>query len=175
MIKLLGLLFMPWCSFFARQCGGGVGAQYVPALVSGLLFAAPFGYAWYAVHGNIYLALIVTVGTYVIHNTGHGTALAMGDDPAVAQGGRKQALSLIVDPICNRFNIPLGTLPYCLLFFAIKGALVGWSLGMYDIPLVVLYPASYYFGYKMGNKYGQIEWFSGACCGGMICLELMGA
>lgn len=167
------LLIIPYMVFFSRQAGGGLWADKVPTWLPEVLFSVPFAFvAWEHWH-TWYAPLLTYISTYFAHNTGHGTALAMGEDTAVAQGGRKQFLSHIVDPICNDFKWPLGSLPYCLLFFAIKGLWIGISLGWYAISLAILWPLSYYTGYKiLRNKYGEIELLSGLSAGVILWLNV---
>lgn len=169
---MLELLLIPYCIFFSRMCGGGFGAKYLPKAVPEALFCLPFGYVAYENLPYWPVALLVAALTFFAHNTGHGTALAMGDDPAVAQGGRKQFLSKVVDPICKLFKQPLGSLFYCLTLFAIKGLWIGFPFGLWALAFAATWPLSYYAGYKVGNKYGEVELFSGLCAGVILYLAL---
>src|SRR5580693_10373684 len=106
LISGLKTLVVAWQSFWSKQHGGGdVGtwlsneANGLGRIVSTLLFALPIAFC--VLHfGWLYFAGAL-LWSYLFFDTGHATAYEMGTDPAVAQSGRMDTLSYIINPICN--------------------------------------------------------------------------
>lgn len=168
---------MIYMSVMARICGGGI-VQVPPALkkVPRYLFGLGFGLASYHLHGHIWLAALATIFSGLWMNTGHGTAYEMGYNPAVAQSGRKEFLSAIIDPITKAAGRPLGGFFYCVAFMALKGALIGLSAQPYGLLLAVLWPLGYMIGkweWKAGAVWDWQELISGAYAGLVVGLILV--
>lgn len=159
----MGMFFILYMAITARQSGGGLGAQYLsPKLtwVPEVFFAAGFGLAAYQ-YGGIVGAVIVTAWSYLWMQTGHGTVLQWGRDPAQAVG-RTQTLTPLVNLIAEKLGYSVGDVNYCRLFMAVKGFLIGLPVG--GIALAVLWPAAYEIGVRL-KRHEVSEIVSGAFAG----------
>lgn len=195
MINFYGVLFLlgmtVLMSFLARTAGGGLGAhllnkkgatdeqgkdkggimpvnlgrlpEFLFAIVIGLCTLNDFN--WLGV-------IAATLWSYWWMETGHGVAFAMGYDPATAQSGRKNTLSVVVDPICKAVGAPLGGRFFCWLFMGIKGLLIGLPLGFDALYFALFWPAAYGLGWELnrlkiirmsGTEFG--EYATGALAG----------
>lgn len=185
---LYGLLVLiPFLySILSRMAGGGVIS--LPKLLGRLpegLISAGTTLAGYLLHTNPALALAQFLTSYFGIETGHGTAYTMGRNPGIAQSGRKQFLSKLVDPICKAFKKPLGGTFYSWLFMGLKGLWIGLAAFPCGIALAVLWPLAYEIGWqcrerKLLNRYGPTEigeyvsgFFYGLCVSGSILYWLL--
>lgn len=155
----------------SRLSGGGLFASKLPARLPEILFSLPFGYVLVMHTGNMYWGLAAWLWSYIWMETGHGTAFHMGLKPEVAQSGRKQALSAVIDPVCSVLGYPLGGKLYCWLFMGLKGMLIGLPVAPFGFTLAFLWPFGYWLGRIMGNRHGEIEWISGIFSGVIIYLS----
>lgn len=152
---LYGLLVLiPFLyAILGRMAGGGIVA--LPKLLDRLpevLIAAGTTLAGYMLHLNPALALAQFFTSYFGIETGHGTAYSMGRNPGIAQSGRKQFLSKLVDPVCKALNKPLGGTFYSWLFMGLKGLLIGLSAFPCGIALAVLWPLAYEIGWQCRER-----------------------
>lgn len=166
-----------YMSAMAHICGGGI-LTVPPALkkLPKLLFGVMFGVASYHLHGELWLACAAAIAASFWMNTGHGTAYEMGFDPAIAQSGRQEFLSPIVDPITKAAGRPLGGVFYCWLFMGLKGLLMGITVAPFGLLLAVLWPLGYRLGewtLKMGLTWDFEEIISGAFAGLVIGMALL--
>ena len=93
--------------------------------------------------------------SYVLFETGHGTAFHMGRSPSTAQSQRKQFLSPLVDTICCTLGHPLGGSLYCWLFMGLKGWLIALPLGSwYPLYFALVWPLSYEIGFHLRENWG---------------------
>lgn len=153
------LLCACWSSYFLRQVGGGpLGVKLQPKGLAPLLngvIVLPIVIS-VLVHFGILYAIAALFWSALWLNTGHATAYDMGRDPSIAQSGRKEFLSHVVDPICNLLGWPLGGTKYCWLFMGLKGLLVGLPTLIVAPLFVVLYP----LGYDLGYRFPLCQWFN---------------
>lgn len=182
MFKALSLLVIGWQSFWARQHGGGnvgVWLNNLPIDLSGLcgiFFVLPIA-AYFGLHLGWFYFVTSLVSSYFFFNTGHAVAYDMGNNPSIAQSGRMETLSYIINPLCNLLGIELGGTLFCWIFMLIKGLL-------FSIPLLNFAPLAaflYTLGYSLGYKYPlpsswgtfSSEWYSGAGVGLATTLALI--
>lgn len=156
-VEIIGC--MVFMAVVARLCGGGIvnlpaGVDKIPKIV----FGAAFGLASYHMHGCWWLAVLATISSAFWMNTGHGTAYEMGYDPAIAQSGRKEFLSPLIDPITKAVRQPMGVLFYCVAFMGLKGSLIGLSVQPFGLILGFLWPLAYWFGKKMKQEGYIWDW-----------------
>jgi hypothetical protein len=175
----------------ARASGGGLGAHLLnkkgavdeqgrdkggimpvnltmlPEMIFGVFMAVPA-----ALEFGLFGWLAGAAWVYGWMETGHGTAMHMGKMPKEAQSGRKQTLSVIIDPLCKAAGSPLGGVFYCWAFMGLKGALIGLTAPFWGFLLAVLWPVSYFVGNylwfdeKTGYGRGEIaEFLSGGFAG----------
>lgn len=168
---LTAIIIIAIMATLARLAGGGLFASKLPAKLPEILFALPFGYVMVMHTANMYWGLATWLWSYIWMETGHGTAFHMGFKPEIAQGGRKQALSRFIDPVCNALGYPLGGKLYCWLFMGLKGLLIGLPVAPWGLALSFLWPLGYWLGRMIGNRHGAIEWISGAFAGLVIYLS----
>lgn len=151
-------------SCLSRAAGGGLGAKHLDKFkatwLPEALIGIGIGAATYVAWDVWWLSALATAWSYIWFQTGHGTAFHMGREPWVAQGKRKQTLSLVVDPICKTLGWTLGETKYCTLFMSLKGFLVGLPLGPFALLTGLMWPVGY--GVK-DTEAG--EWISGAAIG----------
>lgn len=133
-------LIIPYMSFVARMHGSAW--CNIPAFMVAFLFTIPVGLLAYP---NYIVVLMIWIWSSAWFQTGHGTALAMGRQPSVAQSGRKQFLSPVIDRLCELFNQPLGGKFYCWMFMGLKGFLI-------MPPLALLWPIAYEFGWQYNER-----------------------
>lgn len=151
-VKMIYTITILYMTITSRMSGGGLGAQYLPRWLTWLpelFFAAGFGYAAFQ-YGGWIAALLATAWSYIWMQTGHGTVLHWGRDPAAAQGERKQFLTPLVNRIADRLGFTRGDRNYCRLFMTVKGFLIGLPAG--GLPLAVLWPLGYELGYRLRGK-----------------------
>jgi len=169
LIILMAVLF--------RMCGGGLLAdRFKVKFLPELAFSSVVAFHVWPEHGSALAALAWAV-TFLAVEAGHGTAMFMGKKPETALSGRKQTLSLVIDPISRAFSAPLGGVFYCWAFMGLKGALIGLSVAPAGLLLAVLWPASYWVGnYLLFDKedgYGRgdiAELLAGASVGLVLTL-----
>ena len=143
---LLLVLIMP---LLARAAGKGLFFR-----LPSLLFAAPFG-AIAGLTSALYLVPLAFVWAYAFFETGHGTAFHMGRKPSTAQSGRKQFLSVLVDPVCELLGFKLGGKAYCWLFMGLKGWLIALPLGVwYPLYFAIAWPLAYEIGFQLRERLG---------------------
>lgn len=168
---------MIYMSVMARICGGGI-VQVPPALkkVPKYLFGLGFGLASYHLHGHIWLAALATIFSGLWMDTGHGTAYEMGYNPAVAQSGRKEFLSAIIDHVTKAAGKPLGGLFYCVAFMCLKGLLIGLPAQPFGLWIAIMWPWGYMLGelkWRDGAKWDWQEIISGIYAGLVVGLILV--
>jgi hypothetical protein len=174
-------LVVPWQSFWARQHGGGTVGTWLSNLpidlgrvVSTLLFALPI--ALCVLHFGWLYFVIALAWSSLLFNTGHATAYEMGSDPAVAQSGRMETLSYIINPICNLLGIELGGTLFCWIYMTTKGLLFSLPLLKFAPLAAILYTCGYALGYKVPLPASwqtfSSEWYSGALVGLVVLLVL---
>lgn len=151
-----------------------VGLNFLPEV----LFALPFAILGKDIFKQIYLGMdlsyvelkSLSAFTFLVFwglawraiELGHGTAYHMGRNPKLAQGVRKQSLSVLVDPLCRALKQPLGGTFYCWTFMGLKGFLIHATLGWFALLAIVLWPSVYYVGQRIWrDKYGEAGY--GAC------------
>lgn len=156
------LLYCLVTAFLARASGGGFGAQklnkkgavddatgkdeggIMPIDISFMpevFFGFSFGFAHYLAFDSFLLYGLVSAWSYIWMETGHGTVLQWGNDPAAAQGERRQTLTPVVEFLSDRLGFVYGDRNYCRLFMAVKGFLIGLPVG--GLPLAILWPLAY--------------------------------
>lgn len=86
---------------------------------------------------------------YIWMQTGHGAILHWGMEP-VRDPDRKQFLTPFVDWLSARLGIVKNSTPYCRLFMAVKGFLIGLPVG--GVVLAVLWPLAYEIGARLRGK-----------------------
>lgn len=199
------IIIIPTMAILSRMAGGGfyahlfnkrgavddnghdlggimpVNLTWVPELA----FACFFGGAAYQTTAtlcpasNLYIDILsATIGTawsYLWMQTGHGTAYTMGNNPNIAQSGRKQTLSYVIDPLCRLFKQPLGGTFYSWVFMGLKGLLIGLPAFPFGLALAILWPQAYKIGWmtQKGDRATAIgEIASGLFAGLLIAITL---
>lgn len=138
---LLYLVLLISLPLLARLAGRGLFWR-----VPSVLLTLPFG---------LHTSIVGWIWSYLLFETGHGTAFHMGRSPSTAQSQRKQFLSPLVDTICYTLGHPLGGSFYCWLFMGLKGWLIALPLGSwYPLYFALVWPLSYEIGYWVREKYG---------------------
>lgn len=166
----------------ARASGGGLFATSLPdklGFLPELAFGAVFGLVFHMEHGGLLLPLLAAVWSFLWMETGHGTAFHMGRRPSEALSGRKQTLSVVIDPLCRAVGAPLGGKFYGWAFMGLKGALIGLPVAPAGLLLAVLWPLAYFVGMYLlwepeeDNGRGDVaELLSGAFAGLILGLAL---
>lgn len=174
MIFSIQIMFL--FGLITRASGGGIvrlhnNISFLPELLFGVLLGAA---VYFNGHALIW-SFACAAWSYAWLESGHGTALHMGDLPSTAMNGRKQFLSPVVDLLTCAAGQGLGSRFYCWTLFSIKGALIGAPLGLYGLMLAVLWPLSYQLGQLFSRNwlwFGSAfkEFLSGACAGFVIFL-----
>ena len=187
MIFILGLLNTSWMSFLAAAAGGNAGASWLvqtvgtrfgafwgsaasrlPEIVWAISIAIvstlAFGLGWYG--------LLIAVAAYFAMETGHGNAYHMGT-LQTQYAPRHQTLDYIVLPVCRLFDWANRSAPYCWLFMGLKGLLIGLPLGMYGIPLAILWPLAYWISFTKTKSSELAEYMAGAFTGLLIALAII--
>lgn len=154
MTAIAAIIYM---SIMSRMAGGGLGAKYLDRVrltwLPELLFAVPFGAALSILSDNFIVASIMlsfgAAWSYIWMQTGHGAILHWGMEP-VRDPDRKQFLTPFVDWLSGRLGIVKNSTPYCRLFMAVKGFLIGLPVG--GVVLAVLWPLAYEIGARLRGK-----------------------
>lgn len=167
----MNFLVIPLLSILARASGGGLFANLVFPFLPEMMFGFVLNLALLK-GGHWIMYIIASLVSYGWMETGHGTAYMMGKDPSLAQSGRKETLSPLVNSICLLFKKPLGGAFYCWIFMGIKGFLIGFTLPVYGALLAVLWPLSYYIGNRIFNRNDVAEYLSGLSAGLVCCWSL---
>jgi hypothetical protein len=163
---MLSLALIPLMSFLARASGAKWkfwGAE--------LLFAIPLAYVPYYVTGSWLLSVLALAAAYFAFQTGHGNAFHMGtqrdkmDEP-------EHLDYLIVRRITNRLGLKPRSVGYCWVFMGIKGFLIGLAAFPFGLALALLWPLSYWVGFRFWKDSAPAEWISGAYAGLVVCLSL---
>src|SRR5665213_1409720 len=112
---LAALSIILWMAFWARQHGGGNLGVYMTASPIGnlkwlinIMFVLPIAATVLVMGHPLYLAALVLAQSALWFQTGHATAFDMGTTPSVAQSGRMEELSYVINPLCNLLHIELG-------------------------------------------------------------------
>lgn len=113
-----------------------------------LFFAAGFGWAAYQ-YGGWIAAPLAVAWSYIWMQTGHRAILHWGMEP-IRDPDRKQFLTPFVDWLAKRLGIVKNSTPYCRLFMAVKGFLIGLPVG--GVVLAVLWPLAYEIGARLRGK-----------------------
>lgn len=118
-----------------------------------LLFAIPFGAALSLWSDNFITSWLLfcfgTAWSYIWMQTGHGAILHWGMEP-IRDPDRKQFLTPFVDWLAKRLGIVKNSTPYCRMFMAVKGFLIGLPVG--GVVLAVLWPLAYEIGARLRGK-----------------------
>lgn len=145
-------------SILSRMAGGGFyKAKYDwQDRIPEILFAFPFAYVAY-LHSP-WLALPAYVSTFLAMETGHGTAFGMGFAPIPTREQRRQFLDNVIELFYDKRDVT-----YCWIFMGLKGAWIGLALFPFGLPLILLWPLSYYIGRR--TVYEVAEYLSGFFAG----------
>jgi hypothetical protein len=186
------LIFLGLMATLARQAGGGAGASWLVYHV-GTRFGAFWGsfasrlpeIVWALVFTIVSVnlfelspwpsALPIAIIAYLAMETGHGNAYHMGFAETTFPD-RWQTLDYVVRPIMRGITwvaayagLILSLRPrspiYCWLFMGLKGLLIGLPLGIYGLPLAILWPLAYYISFRLTRSSETAEWLSGGFAG----------
>lgn len=154
----------------SRLAGGGYFASKIPSTAPEIVFGLAIGAVSYFLWESWWIAAVTSAWSYMAMEAGHGNAYHMGTEQYLYPP-RRQRLDAIILPLCKLFKFENRSPGYCWLFMGLKGLLIGLPLGLYGLPLAILWPLAYYlsFKYTQSSEYG--EHLSGAFAG--LLLEIV--
>lgn len=184
---ILAVLAIPLMAYLARSAGGGQFGRSVWSPLPEMLFGLVIGAAVWLNAGHWYCGAAAALWSYFNMEAGHGNFYAMKG----SQGTRIQKLELFKFPQWTRGQFvwvqstrwgfrPLYeklfgdiTHPgYSWFMMGVKGTLIGLPLFPFGLLLAVLWPASYYLGFRIIKRDPAPEWYSGGSAGLCVALYL---
>ena len=159
MTWLLCIPLIAYMSFMARASGADW-AHKVWSRLPEILFVLPFAIASYFLYDSPLLASIGFFVSYFSMEMGHGTFWNMTGYSS-STPGRIQSIEYVVRPIFKLFNMSIEQPAYSWVCMGLKGLLIASPLGLYALPMLILWPLSYYLGMRVIKKSEYSEWISG--------------
>lgn len=172
--SLLPILMM--CT--SRACGGGFYGPYIGDRFNEVIFALPIGFTVYLSSGSVIQAILGWAITFGAMALGHGTFFAMNgyedknrDDP---NDVRIQTIEKVFRPLYVKLGGDIYKPMYSWYMMGCKGLLIGLPLGLWAIPLAILWPTCYWVGRKVEHNINEVaEYASGVCAACMVMASLL--
>lgn len=160
-------LSIPLLAFIGRMSG----ASWGPRQVGEILVSLSVGVAsWYLGYFQgaigIIVSLLVAGFTYASVQTGHGNVYHMGFLEKEYENSPR-GLDRLFGWFGRFFGEPRSA-GYCWALMGVKGLCIGLGLFPYGLPLVILWPLSYYISFRFSRDSEIGEWLSHGALG--ICL-----
>lgn len=161
------IFLIPFMMFLGRGAGSD---WWGMKQVFGFLFAFVLSICSFYIYDLWMFSVFSFLIAWGGYETGHGTFYRMiGRKPNLE---RKEKIEKIIIPIFNKFNLDIHKPLYSWFCMGFKGFLIGVPLGIFGIPLILLYPASYWYGMRIEEKGSVSELISSMCVGLCICAGL---
>lgn len=168
-------LIIPLMMFLGRGAGSNLLGLKT---VWGLLFALPIALASMAMFALPWWGFIIAfVVAWRGFEFGHGTFFAMrgyyDGDSKEGDKPRIQTLEKMFRPLYVAVGGNITHPMYSWVMMGVKGFIIGLPLLWWAIPLAVLYPTAYWYGFKVEKNKSIAELISAMAVGAIVCLAIL--